>query len=112
MRIRTHGAVEAIRLARAAVLGVSLVVLVPSEAPAQMAGVIKNLFDSVTINTDHAEPGKPTAHKIDHTSHFFLGGENLRTCRAPAECRHCVATGVLSPRVVLGRLHVQHESAW
>src|SRR5262245_49795330 len=81
MRIRTQVTVKAIRLARGVILGLSLVVLVPSEAPAQMAGVIKNLFDQVTINQITANPstaaGAPAT--IDHRSHFFLGGENLTT---------------------------------
>jgi len=77
MRIRTQVAVKAIRLARGVVLGLSLVVLVPSEAPAQMAGVIKNLFDQVTINQTTPNPANPSAN-IDHSSHFFLGGDNLK----------------------------------
>jgi Putative MetA-pathway of phenol degradation len=76
MRIHTRGAVETVRFARALGLGASLVVLVPTEAPAQMAGVIKTLFDQVTVNAATPNPANPAAN-IDHTSHFFLGGENL-----------------------------------
>ena len=70
MRIRIHETVDSIRLARAVMLGVAFVLVVPSQAPAQAAGLIKNLFDQVTINTRDT-------NNVDHTSHFFLGGENL-----------------------------------
>ena len=44
--------------------------LLPANAGAQeLAGMVKRLFDSVTIN---ARSGT-----VDHQSHFFLGGENL-----------------------------------
>jgi hypothetical protein len=45
------------------------VVVPPADANAQMAGAIKNLFDSVTINAPSGT--------VNHQSHFFLGGENL-----------------------------------
>lgn len=51
------------------------VALLPAHAHAQapLAGLVKNLFDSVTKNATSTATG-PT---IDHASHFFLGGENL-----------------------------------
>jgi hypothetical protein len=36
-----------------------------------MAGLIKDLFDQVTLN-------ERDAANVDHSSHFFLGGENLK----------------------------------
>ena len=50
----------------------ALLIFAVAPAPAQgqeLAGMIKRLFDSVTINSPSAG--------VDHTSHFFLGGENL-----------------------------------
>jgi outer membrane putative beta-barrel porin/alpha-amylase len=59
------------------ILAVSLLALGPAEARAdELAGLIKNLFDQVTINASTANPANPAAN-IDHSSHFFLGGENL-----------------------------------
>ena len=75
--MRTLEAVEPNRLLKGIVLAVSLVVLVPSESRAQMAGVIKDLFDEVTINANTPNPANPSVN-IDHSSHFFLGGENLK----------------------------------
>ena len=44
--------------------------LVPANAGAQeLAGMVKRLFDSVTINAPSGT--------VNHQSHFFLGGENL-----------------------------------
>ena len=44
--------------------------LVPANAGAQeLAGMVKRLFDSVTINAPSGA--------VNHQSHFFLGGENL-----------------------------------
>lgn len=49
----------------------------PGDARAgQLAGMVKDLFDQVTINARTPNPAN-TAVNIDHASHFFLGGENL-----------------------------------
>ena len=70
MRTRIVGTVRTVRFLRLLTLGAALVALVPSEAPAQqVAGLIKNLFDKTQING--------TVSGVDHSSHFFLGGENL-----------------------------------
>ena len=59
------------------ILAASLVALVPDDARAQeLAGLVKRLFDEVTINASTPNPANPAAN-IDHSSHFFLGGENL-----------------------------------
>ena len=59
------------------ILAASLVALVPGDARAQeLAGLVKRLFDQVTINATTPNPANPAAN-IDHSSHFFLGGENL-----------------------------------
>ena len=59
------------------ILAASLVALVPGDARAQeLAGLVKRLFDEVTINATTPNPANPAAN-IDHSSHFFLGGENL-----------------------------------
>ena len=63
-------------------------------APTELAGLIKRLFDEVTINTSTPNPANPAAN-IDHSSHFFLGGENLDARRSPAECRAGGAVGVV-----------------
>src|SRR5262245_51090605 len=48
-----------------------MLTLLPAAAGAQvLSGMIKNLFDSVTINANT---------NVNHQSHFFLGGENLTT---------------------------------
>ena len=58
-------------------LAASLLALVPSDAYAdELAGLIKRLFDQVTINAATPNTAIPGA-TIDHSSHFFLGGENL-----------------------------------
>src|SRR6188508_1868830 len=68
--MRIHGVIQALRRLNAAVLGASFVLLVPSDSGAQqVAGLIKGLFDKTTING--------TVNGVDHSSHFFLGGENL-----------------------------------
>ena len=47
-----------------------LLVLLPATAGAQeLAGMVKRLFDAVTINAPSGT--------VNHQSHFFLGGENL-----------------------------------
>jgi len=54
-----------------------VLLLVPAAATAgQLAGLVKDLFDQVTINAPTPNPANPAA-TIDHTTHFFLGGENL-----------------------------------
>src|SRR4051812_45512654 len=72
--VRSRGAVP---LLRAVGIGILFVLLAPSESSAQMAGLIKDLFDQVTINASTPNPANPAAN-IDHSSHFFLGGENLK----------------------------------
>jgi len=67
----------AVPLLRAIGIGILFVLLAPSESSAQMAGLIKDLFDQVTINASTPNPANPAAN-IDHSSHFFLGGENLK----------------------------------
>src|SRR5262245_27215717 len=67
-----------IRVASNAVLATVLLAFTPRDAAAQeLAGMIKNLFDQVTINASTPNPANPAAN-IDHSSHFFLGGENLK----------------------------------
>jgi hypothetical protein len=59
------------------ILAASLLALVPGDARAdELAGMIKRLFDQATINAPTPNPANPAA-TIDHSSHFFLGGENL-----------------------------------
>ena len=49
---------------------VLLLVLMPAAAGAQeLSGMVKRLFDAVTINAPSGT--------VNHQSHFFLGGENL-----------------------------------
>ena len=50
MRTRIVGTVRTVRFLRALILGAAMVAFVPSESSAQMAGLIKDLFDPVTIN--------------------------------------------------------------
>ncbi|MGH9202705.1 MAG: hypothetical protein ACRD2A_15885, partial [Vicinamibacterales bacterium] len=58
------------RIVKTTVCVVSLLALVPSEAHAQnLAGMVKNLFD---VGTRNAQSGA-----VNHSSHFFLGGEAL-----------------------------------
>jgi hypothetical protein len=59
-----------------------LLLIAPVQAHAQgvsgnLAGMVKNLFDRVTPNATTPNPANLAAN-IDHSSHFFLGGENLR----------------------------------
>jgi len=66
-----------IRLTKTALFAASLLAAFPSRAAAdQLAGMIKDLFDQVTVNAVTPNPANPAAN-IDHASHFFLGGENL-----------------------------------
>jgi hypothetical protein len=54
-----------------------LVAFVPRDAAAEeLAGMIKNLFDQVTINASTPNPANLMGPNIDHSSHYFLGGEN------------------------------------
>jgi len=77
MRSWSYGAGEGIRTARTTILAMSLLTFIPSDAAAgQLAGMVKDLFDQITINAVTPNPANPDAN-IDHSSHFFLGGENL-----------------------------------
>ena len=54
------------------VFAVTVLALLPTQAHAQeqnLAGMVKHLFDSVTLNAPFGG--------VNHQSHFFLGGENL-----------------------------------
>jgi hypothetical protein len=65
------------RSARTTILAAALLSLLPGKASAgQLAGMVKDLFDQVTINAATPNPANPAVN-IDHASHFFLGGENL-----------------------------------
>ncbi len=58
------------RMTKTMILAASLLALVPAEARSdELAGMVKRLFDSVTINAPSGT--------VNHQSHFFLGGDNL-----------------------------------
>jgi Putative MetA-pathway of phenol degradation len=77
MSIPTERARNLTRTASRMILVALLVAFVPRDAAAEeLAGMIKNLFDQVTINAMTPNPANPAVN-IDHSSHYFLGGENL-----------------------------------
>jgi hypothetical protein len=55
-----------------------MLALMPTRATAQeLAGVVKRLFDQMTINAPVTNP--TTGATVDHRSHFFIGGEQLES---------------------------------
>jgi hypothetical protein len=77
MTIRTERVGHVTRTASLTIFVTLVVAFAPRNAAADdLAALIKDLFDQVTINAVTPNPANTVAN-IDHASHFFLGGENL-----------------------------------